>query len=120
MKGPKFVKQNGVQLFLFKKKMFFSSFLSFSPKFVSLMALGRTRILCFDGRRQFVVSAPCTNCRRRQFAQGATICGVRFCKVMHRLSPTSACARTTICSATGGRFPTSLLFLFIVQVLRGM
>ena len=28
------------------------------------------RIMCFDGRRQFVVSAPCTNCRRRQFVHG--------------------------------------------------
>ena len=36
--------------------------------------------MCFDGRRQFVVSVPCTNCRRRQFvvrgfANPTTICG---------------------------------------------
>ena len=56
--------------------------------------------MCFDGRRQFVVSAPCTNCHRRQFVQETTICGVRFCKILHKLSSTTICAGTTICGAT--------------------
>ena len=99
---------------------------AFNPEFMSLMALNRiVRIICFDGRQQFVVSAPCTNCRRRQFVQETTICGVgfakfytncgqrqfvqettifgaRFFKILHnKLSPTTICAGTTICGATG-------------------
>ena len=58
------------------------------------------RIMCFDGRRQFVVSAPCRNCRRRQSVQETTICGVRFCQILHKLSSMTICAGTTICGAT--------------------
>ena len=53
--------------------------------------------MCFEGWRQFVVSGPCTNCRRRQFVHGATICGIR---VLHKLSPATICAGATICGAT--------------------
>ena len=70
------------------------------------------RIMCFDGRRQFVVSAaPCTNCLRRQFVQETTICGARFCKILHKLSPTTICAGTTICGSTRVmRYSTHPLF----------
>ena len=33
-------------------------------------------------------------------SQETTICGVRYCKILHKLSSTTICAGTTICSAT--------------------
>ena len=48
------------------------------PKIYVTHGFEQDRTICFDGRRQFVVSAPCTNCRRRQIVQEATICGARF------------------------------------------